>query len=387
MPVGSHSHLPPGHLHQNPNAMSNKPTSESLQPELQPLMTTDGDMSNKIGLLGNYSDSEENRFLLTPEACGVLHSAGYKIYMEQGAAVDISFTDENYADYDVKIVTRDEALHCDIVLCFEPLRVDDIYKMRKGAMLMCTVMHRLFELPVINALLERNITLAALDNIISHNDEPVIANIIAEIDGRAAIMYAEEALSFLGGGKGVLLAGVAGINPCEILIIGNGNRVAACAAAGLATGAHVTVMDNDVSMLQCIREYCSERCTTISIHPRVLINKVKTADVIIFDNCTRPFQFPKNLKVAMKESAYVLDFKDTSPSLAVPRTIAMGVSNVLVNFFDEMAIKGGINSMIASTPGLQAGIVTIQGKLVDKLIGSFLNLPSVDISVLLASSN
>lgn len=367
--------------------MSNPQCDNTLNPEVQPVLPEEIQKAVSIGILGNYADTDETRFLLTPEACGILSGAGYRLCMEEGAAIDISFTDENYADYGVRIVSRTEAMKADIVLSYEPLRVEDIKKLKKGAFLLCMINHPLFERPVVEALLENNITLAGLDNLISHNDEPVIANIVDEIDGRAAIMYAEEALSFLGGGKGVLLAGVAGINPCEILIIGTGNRVAAAAAAGLAAGASVTVMDNDVSMLQSIRDYCGDRASTISIHPRVLLNKVKTADVILLDNCTRTFQFPKNLSVAMKDTAYVLDFNETSPSLAVPRTVAMGLSNVLVNFFDEMAIKGGIDSMIASTPGLQAGIVTIQGTLVDKLIGTFLNLPSVDIHVLLSARN
>ena len=65
----------------------------------------------------------------------------------------------------------------------------------------------------------------------------------------------------------------------------------------------------------------------------------------------------------------------------------MALSNVLVNFFDEVIMKGGLQHMIATTPGVQAGMVTFHGKLVDKLIGSFINLPSVDIKVMLAASN
>ncbi|MCM1291310.1 MAG: hypothetical protein NC201_00450 [Prevotella sp.] len=367
--------------------MSTNHCDERLSPQPEVILTHDDASGIKLGLTGNYPDSDETRFLLTPEACGILIGAGFNIFMEEGAAIDISFSDENYASFGVKIVSRREALQADIVLSYQPLNAADIKLMRNGAMLLCMINHPLFERPVIDALLSKSITLVGLDNMLSHNDEPIFANIIDEVDGRASIMYAEDSLSFLGGGKGVLLAGVAGINPCEILIIGAGNRVAAAAAAGLAAGACVTVMDNDVSMLQCVKDYCSERVHTISIHPRVLLNKVKTADVILLDTCTRPFQFPSNLSVAMKENAYVLDFNETSPSLAVPRTVAMGISNVLVNFFDELVIKGGVDSMIATTPGLQQGIVTYGGTLVDKLIGTFLGLPSVDIQVLLSARN
>lgn len=366
--------------------MDNK-CNNDLQPQTETAAVMKGKPGVRIGILGNYADSDETRFMITPEACAVLVAQGYKVCMEEGASVDISFTDLNYADAGVEIVGRDNALQSDIVLCYEPVRTAEIAKMRHGAALLCMMGHSFFERDFIEALNQRHILSVSLDNIVSHNDEPVFSNIVSEIDGRAAIMYAQDYLSFLGGGKGVLLAGVAGINPCEILIIGQGTRVASAALAGISQGAIVTVMDNDVSMLQTIKEICSDRVQTLSIHPRVLASKVRTADVIIIDDCTRPFELPAELRSAMKESVYLLDLTQQSPSLAVPRTVAMGLSNVLINFFDEMLIKGGINAMVASTIGLQLGIITYEGKLTDKLIGSFLGMHSVDIGVLLSASN
>ena len=183
------------------------------------------------------------------------------------------------------------------------------------------------------------------------------------------------------------MAGVAGINPCEILLIGVGNEMIGAAKAGAAIGAKVTLMDNDISTLQVAKELVGPSVDTIAIHPRVLYNRVKTADVIILGSTTRPFEFPRNLSAAIKENVYVLDLKDTHPSESVPRTVAMALSNALINFFDEMLIKNGISGMIATTPGVQYGIITYEGKLVDKLIGSYLGLPSVDISVMLSGVN
>lgn len=343
--------------------------------------------SIRIGIVANYSDGYETRMLLTPEACGMLTSGGIKVCMESGSGSDISFSDEKYAEYGVKIVTRDEALKAPIVLCYTPLKAKDVKKMNKGAALLCMMDSILFEQSVIQTLLERRIATCCFDNMYSHNDEPVFANIIDEIDGRAAIMYAEEALSYLGGGKGVLLAGVAGINPCEVLLIGMGNEMIAAAKAAAAAGARVTLMDNDTSTLQVAKDLMGPAVDAIAVHPRVLYNRVKTADVIIMGNPTRPFEFPDNLKAAMKENAYILDMNETHPSVSVPRTVAMALSNALVNFFDEMAIKNGFYGMVATTPGVQFGVVTYEGKLVDKLIGSYLGMPSVDINVMLSAAN
>lgn len=359
----------------------------SLQPQPETTMLDKENPAIQIGLVANYSDSYETRMLLTPEACGMLTSAGIGVCMEEGAGSDISFPDAKYAEYGVRIVTRDVALASPVVLSYAALKPKDIKKMSKGACLLCMMDNALFEATTIRTLLQHRIITGCFDNMYSHNDEPVFANIIDEIDGRAAVMYAEEALSYLGGGKGVLLAGVAGINPCEVLLIGIGNDIIAAAKAAAAAGARVTVMDNDCSTLQVAKDILGNTVDTVAVHPRVLYNRVKTADVIIMGSTTRPFEFPRNLSAAMKETAYVLDLNETHPSVSVPRTVAMALSNALVNFFDEMAIKDGIRGMIATTPGVQYGVVTYDGKLVDKLIASYLSMPSVDLNVMLSAAN
>lgn len=343
--------------------------------------------NSRIGILGNYPETGETRFLLTPEACGLLTSSGLKLQLESGAGVDISFSDEEYADFGVGIVTRQQALGSDIVLSYAPVKAEDVRKMQDGATLLCMMENTLFDKDVMQALLDKEISLGCFDNMMSHNSMPVFADIIDEIDGRASVIYAQDYLSFLGGGKGVLLAGVAGINPCEVLVIGDGNEIYAACAAAIEAGAYVTLMNNDVSALMTASQCVGPGLNTAVIHPRVLFNKVKTADVIMLGKCTRPFEMPKKLSAAMKKNIYVLDFEQTHPSVTVPRTVAMALSNVLVNFFDEMILKDGFDGMLSSTPGVQCGMITYKGKLVDKLIASYLSMPSVDISMILAAAN
>ncbi len=359
-----------------------------LDPELKVITEIEGNGGFTIGLPSNYADDEETRFLLTPEACGMITSSGLRIKMEADAGIDISFSDESYAEYGVEITGRDDVLKSDLVLTFTPLKIEDVKKMNPGATLLCMMGNDLFKAETIKALLERRINCAVLDNMFSsYNDEPVFANILNEIDGRAAILYAQEHLSYLGGGKGVLLAGVAGINPCEVLLIGEGMDICYAAKAAIAAGATVTLVNNDVSALNAARQFCGDKLTTLSIHPRVLYNKCKTADVLILGQTTRPFTFPNKLHRVMKDTAYMLNLQESHPSSAVPRTVAMAMSNVLVNFFDEMIIKNGFEGMVMSSEGVQCGVITYHGTLVDKLIASYLAMPSVDIKMLVTAKN
>ncbi len=338
-----------------------------------------------LGVLNNYRDSDETRLFLTPEACGMLVTMGVGILMESEAGIDITYSDEAYASNGVEITTRTRALHCDVVLSVRSLHANDINHMRPGATLM-TLSDPELPRDAVQALLDRNITLLALDSIHSANKQYTFARVLDEIDGRAAILYAQEGLSFLGEGKGVLLSGLAGIEPCEVLIIGEGWRVQSAAKAALSAGARVTLMDNDISSLFEAERNCGPMLDTTAIHPHVLYNKVKSADVIILDACTREFSFPKQLSAAMKDNVYLLDLSVTTPSLIVPRTVAMAVSNVLINFLSETLQMGGIQRQIQTLPGVQAAVVTYQGHLVNKLIAVRHGLYAVNLSMLLSAT-
>lgn len=362
----------------------NTQSTPATRPVLSTATQNRGNFS--LGVLNNYPDSEETRQFLTPEACGMLVGAGVSIYLEAGAGIDINYSDEAYAANGVELKTRTEALGCDIVLSVRALTADDTLKMKKGATLL-TLHDPLMQREALDALSAREITTIALDRMISDNGVRIIARILDEIDGRAAILYAQEGLSFLGEGKGVLMGGIPGLQPCEILIIGAGARVVAAAKAALQTGARVTLMDNDIAALDEAMNLCGDRLITSSIHPKVLYNDVKHADVMILDKCTREFTLPDHLSLAMKENIYILDLKETTPSLIVPRSVAMAVSNVLINFFNDTLQSGGMRRMISSVAGVRAGIVTYRGHLVDKEIARNLGMHALDLSIMLTQSN
>ena len=136
----------------------------ALEPQLEEQVEKGSRSRINVGMVGNYADSDETRLLLTPEACGMLTSSGIQVSMEAGAGVDISFSDDAYAEYGVKIVTRDEALKQPVVLSFMPLRAKDVRKMIKGAALLCMMGHDLFEPTTIKALLSQHRDTGCLDN-------------------------------------------------------------------------------------------------------------------------------------------------------------------------------------------------------------------------------
>lgn len=355
-------------------------------PQAAPAKTADKRRTFSLGILNNYPDSEETRLFLTPESCGLLTTMGIDICMENGAGIDINYSDEAYAEKGVKIKTRAEVLASEVLISVRPLNVADTMQMKPDATLF-TLYDPSLPREVLQALIDRRVSMIALDHMYSANGVRIFARVLDEIDGRAAMLYAQDGLSFLGDGKGVLMGGVPGLQPCEVLIIGQGCRVHAAAKAALQTGARVTLMNNDIAALHEAVAECGPNLITSAIHPKVLFNDVKRADVIILDNCTRKFMMPEHLSLAMKDNVYVLDLNETVPSLVVPRTVAMAMSNVLINLFSETLMVGGIRRQITSTPGVQAGLVTYRGHLVDKPIATRYGLHALDLGIMITETN
>lgn len=354
--------------------------------EPAPAKLRNGNRGFSLGVLNNYPDSEETRLFLTPEAAGMLITAGIDISMEAGAGIDINYSDEAYAAAGVHIKTRTETLGCDVVISVRSLNAADSALLKKGATLM-TLHDPVIPKAVIEALIDREITHIALDKLISANGVPIIARVLNEIDGRAAMLYAQDGLSFLGEGKGVLIGGIAGLQPCEVLIIGSGTRVIAAAKAALQIGARVTLMDNDIAALGDALTLCGPQLITSSIHPNVLYNDIKHSDIIILDNCTREFRLPDSMSLAMKDNVYVLDLTETVPSLVVPRTVAMAVSNILVNFFNDALSLGGMRRMVTNVAGIRPALVTYRGHLVDHVIASLHGMHALDLNIMLTETN
>jgi alanine dehydrogenase len=365
--------------------MAGSSTTPMEQPQMAATTTLPDNFT--IGLVANDHDSDETRFFITPEVAGLLISSGITICMESGASSSISYTDENYADYGVAITDRAAALHAEYVLSYAPLKAAEVLLMREGSKLFCMHDSLLFSKEVVEALKERKICLLCLDQVESHKGVPVFANIIDEIDGRGALWYAQEAFTFLGGGKGVLLGGVPGINPCEVVVFGGGTRAMAAVKAATALRTRVTLMDNDMSSLQMAHQQCGDQLMTCMIHPRTLTNKVKSADVLLFDNCTHHFELPLHLKGAVKKDAFILDFNKTSPSLSTPRTVTMAIASCLSNLFMDIELKEGFDNALATTHGLRKGVITYAGYVTNQLVASVVNEECGDLELMLSHSN
>lgn len=387
----------------------------------QPTATLTGRRSLTIGL-PKIADPSERRFPLTPEGVGILVGRGFTIKIEAGAGAPIHYTDRQYASCGAIVTSRDEALRCDMVIHLPPLSPRDVNHMRRGAMLLSLLQPWRQTPEGIRALLSRGIIAIAIDLIRDKMCNFPFAGILSEIAGRAAVAIGASLLADPVHGKGILLGGVAGVVPCEALILGSGIDASAAARSAIGNGGIVRMFDNDIYSLRAAQRELGPGLIGSALHPKVIQSALRTADIVIIgtlsrenlsyagfgveaisemkrgviifdltDNCGKVFPSLKCIDLATMSP---LDISPTEPSRAVyvnvgsavPRTAAMALSNTFITMFSEILTCEGTINALKLVPGLQKAAYTFLGKVVNREIAAIAGIRPIDISIYLTLS-
>lgn len=371
-----------------------------------------------IGLPASRSLSD-HRIPLTPEGAAVLVDRGFRVLLEHGAADHIHYSDNAYARCGVEIAERDEALGADIVVHLPALTVADARKIKRGALLL-TFMHATDDdRDTLDILLRRHVIALALDRITDERGNRPFADILREIDGRAAIAVASSLLADAIHGKGILLGGVAGVVPCEVMTIGSDMAACAAARSAIGLGATVRMFDNDVYRLREALMSLGPGVIGSSFHPRVFLSALRSADIVIAtDVSARAAAINSDSVGQMKRGVVCFDLSsspghafpsmqtvdldlaspaDTNPSEpqricyinagnAVPRTVAMALSNTFVSMLDDILVCEGVANALRLNNGLRRAAFIFLGKCVDPTVAALLHVRLMDINLFLQFS-
>lgn len=399
----------------------------SITPLPQPACTPTGRRRLSIGL-PKCAAPTERRFPLTPEAVNSLTERGFSVIIEEGAPACIHYTDEAYTRAGAKITDRGRTLECDIVIHLSPLPVSDIRRLRRGAMLLSlSNFGRQQGAEVVRSLLERHVINIAIDLIKDDRGNHPFADILAEIAGRAAMVMAASMMADPVGNKGILVGGISGVIPCEVVILGSDIGAIAAARSAMGLGATVRMFDGDVYRLRRALRDLAGGVIGSSIHPHALENALRTADVVVstdlqgcpvvveasgeeimkkgvlvFDLSPEPGRaFPAMLQIDLaaikgggipqQAASYYtrqprkrLCFVNASGT--VPRTAAMALSDTFITMLDEIAGGGSATSAIHLTEGLQSAALTFLGKAVNARAARLAGVRFTDIRILLTLS-
>ena len=166
---------------------------------------------------------DENRVSLTPEAVQLIMNNGHEVWMETGAGDKAKFTDREFSDAGAKIVySAKEVYTADVILKIEPPTIDEIGMMKSGQVIISALQIGNQTKQFIQALLAKKVTALAYEFIEDKVGGYPIIRALSEIAGNAAVNLASQLLSTDNQGKGILLGGITGVPPTNMLVLGAG---------------------------------------------------------------------------------------------------------------------------------------------------------------------
>ena len=242
------------------------------------------DRRQKRVVLGipNELDKGENRICLTPESVHILVSMGHEVIVQRGAGENAHYCDTEYADAGALIVdTAEEVYKTDIILKATSVSVADTAYMHSGQVILSPLKLCDMRKEAITEMMQKKITAVGFDILKDADGFFPVVRIMSEIAGNTAIMIASEYLNNSRGGKGIILGGISGITPTEIVILGAGTLGEFAARTALGLGATVKVFDHSVARLRHLNEVLGQRVFTSVFHKPVLDRALASADVLI----------------------------------------------------------------------------------------------------------
>ncbi|MDD2512859.1 MAG: NAD(P)-dependent oxidoreductase [Proteiniphilum sp.] len=364
-------------------------------------------------------DEAERRLSLTPETVALLVSAGYRVLLEAGAGLPIHYSDRYYAESGAEIrENAREVYQADLILKIMPPTEEEVEMMRpRSTVFSFLYLHKLTA-SLLEKMAEKRINALAYELLYDQTGVSPFVTAISEIEGASSITLAAELLSNAHGGKGILLGGVPGISPTEVVIIGAGVAGTMAARAAMALGASVKVFDNDIAKLRTIRHELGAPLFTSTLQPNVLRNVFHSADVVIgamqYINKTHYYRISADLIREMKKGSLIIDlrmaqggcfettmeaclpdhppvfekfgvchFCEMSLSSRVARTASIALSNLFFSLFTVMGDCGGVVHFVRCDRGFAAGFYLYGGKPVNHYVASHFNLPVSDIGLFL----
>lgn len=341
------------------------------------------------------SRPSEYRVGLSPAGVQSLTNRGHNSYVEHDAGLHVGFSDQDYENAGAHIVySAHEAFgRADFILKVTRPQEEELEMVSPGSIIGGALHLPSASQNKIDYLLKNKITTIAYEQIQREDGSRPVLNIMSEIGGRLIPQIAANLMQNNQGGKGILLGGVTGIPPAEVVIIGAGVFGYAAARSFFALGSQLTVLDTDVKALQHIQNHFPQIVTMFATKTNIK-RTCAYADVVItaaaIPGQLAPKLISREILKTMKRRALILDASidqggclETSrptthdnptfveegvihycvPNMSsvIARTATHAFSNASIPFIIEIAEKG-IERAIAENPAIARAINTHQGE-------------------------
>lgn len=362
---------------------------------------------------------QENRVILVPDGVALLSSHGHQVLIEAGAGQAAHFSDHLYSEAGGQIVYSPEEIYkSDVILKVSPFTPEEINLLKPKQTLFSALRLGIQKEDYFRNLIQKRVTGIAFEFMRDKiNSFPVI-RAMSEIAGSTSIFIAAEYLADPDTGRGKMFGGFTGIRPSEVVIIGAGTVGEYAARSALGLGALVKVFDNAVFRLRRLQNNLGVRVFTSILHPNVLIESMRTADLVIGAVHSKEGRSPclitEEMVREMKEGSVIIDvsidqggcFETSRPTThknpvykvhgithycvpnipsRVPHTASEALSNIFVPILLQAAADGGVENFLKSDHGVRHGVYLYNGTITNPYISKYFNLPFQDIDLLMAA--
>jgi alanine dehydrogenase len=392
--------------------------SGQLIPQEERLEVKQGQKDLVIGVPRECAYSE-NRIPLDPDAVGLLVHHGHQVLVESDAGKAAHFPDSEYAEMGAEIVydTR-KIFSADIILKIGPPTPDEIEMMGMRQTIISSIHAAAITEEYFRRLMAKKVTALAFEYVQDKAGTFPVIRAMSEIAGNTSMLVAAEFMSNPEYGRGKMLGGFSGISPTEVVILGAGTVGEYAARAALGMGAFVKIFDNSVYKLRRLQNNLNTRVYTSMIQPRVLLNALRSADVVIGAIHTAyghtPVVVTEDMVQQMKSGAVMIDVSidqggcfETSevtdhrnpvfkkygvthycvPNIAskVPHTASYALSNFLSPILLRFGEEGGVEKVLHSDYGVRQGVYLYNGISTNKFLSESFRLSYQDINLLMAA--
>jgi len=349
---------------------------------------------------------KENRVACTPAGARMFVHAGHEVLVQSSAGEGSGFTNEQYVHAGAKIVpTAADAWSCEMVIKVkEPIPAE--YGFLRKDLLLFTYLHLAADKAQTEALVKSGTAGVAYETVQIGRRLPLLEP-MSEIAGRMSALVGAFYLSKAQGGKGVLLGGVPGVLPGNVLIIGGGTSGINAGRVAAGIGATVTVLEVDLQQMRFLDISLNGTANTLYSNEQNLMEALPNVDLLIGAVLVPGAKAPKlinreMLKVMKPGSVFVdiaidqggcaetsratthenpIYFEEETLHYCVAnmpgaycRTATQALTNVTIPYAIKLANLGLLEA-IKQVPELKTGLNTYQGHVVYKAVADAHGMP------------
>lgn len=368
-----------------------------------------------VGILKEIK-SEENRVCMTPAGAEIMAQNGHQVLVEKSAGVGSAFSDEMYKAVGAEIVDTPDEVYArsEMVMHVKEPQPQE-YKLIRENQIVFTYFHFAASEELTRAMIARKAVCVAYETIVDNAGTLPLLTPMSEVAGRMAIQQAAKYLERAQGGRGLLLGGVPGVDPANVLVIGGGVVGTHAAQMACGLGAKVFLLDMSLPRLRYLSEVMPKNCFPLMSSPAKIRELAEQADVVVgavlLHGAKAPKLITKEMLSSMRKGSVIVDvaidqggcFETSKPTThgnpvyevdgvihycvanmpgAVPLTSTMALTNATLPYARALANKGWRQSAL-DDKGVLEGLNVVAGKVTYKGVAEAFGMEFVDPKTLL----